>query len=244
MFSPSALKEAIAILPTVPQSGSADEVRAFLRSHLHFNSEGTRTDYAGYIVKRMFPQGSIDAPLLTFASLFEGKRELRDTCFYRFCKSEPLMADAVVDLLLPAIGVGIITREAVRTYLGEKFGPSHKYIPKCAQAIVETLVAANLATSEKQAIAFAYRDILLPSFAFVLHSEFAEPGMYDISKLEESRAVKAMLWNPDRILPSLYELRNQGIISKISEIDNIRQFTTKWKLEEVVQHLANAGGRA
>lgn len=244
MFSPSALKEAVAILPTLPESGSADKARAFLRSRLHFNSEGTRSDYAGYIVKRIFPEGSIDSAMLTFARIYEGRRELRDVCFYRFCKSEPLMADVVVDLLLPSIGVGKISREAIRTFLGERFGPSHKYITKCTQAIVETLTAANLANSEKHSISFAYRDILLPSFAFVIHSEFPEPGMYDISKLEQNRVIRAMLWNPDRVLPSLYELRNQGIISKISEIDNIRQFTTRWALDEVVRQIVQTGGRA
>jgi len=65
--------------------------------------------------------------------------------------------------------------------------------------------------------------------------------MYDIEKVNNNPVIKAMLWNPDKILYSLYELRNQGIISKISEIDNIRQFTTKWNLEEIVQHLAPAG---
>lgn len=243
MFSPSALKEAIAILPTLPESGSADKARAFLRSHLHFNSEGTRSDYAGYIVKRIFPEGSIDSAMLAFAKLYEGRRELRDACFYRFCKSEPLMADVVVDLLLPAIGIGKISREAIKAFLGERFGPSHKYVTKCTQAIVETLTAASLANSEKHSISFAYRDILLPSFTFVIHSEFPEPGMYDISKLEQNRVIQAMLWNPDRVLPSLYELRNQGIISKISEIDNIRQFTTRWTLDEAVRQMVNAGGR-
>lgn len=77
----------------------------------------------------------------------------------------------------------------------------------------------------------------MASLAFVIYSEFPEPGMYDISKIESNRAIRVMLWNPDRILPSLYELRNQGIIAKVSEIDNVRQFTTKWDLAQMVQHL-------
>ena len=46
------------------------------------------------------------------------------------------------------------------------------------------------------------------------------------------------------LLPSLYELRNQGLISKVSEIDNIRQFTTKWTLDELVEHLVAEGMKA
>jgi len=61
--------------------------------------------------------------------------------------------------------------------------------------------------------------------------------MYDLAKLETNQTILAMLWNPDRLLPSLYELRNHGIISKISEIDSMRQFTTKWTLDGVVEYL-------
>ena len=61
--------------------------------------------------------------------------------------------------------------------------------------------------------------------------------MYHTSELQTNHVFQVMLWNPDRIMPSLYELRNQGVISKVSEIDNIRQFTTKWPLDQVVQYL-------
>jgi hypothetical protein len=47
-----------------------------------------------------------------------------------------------------------------------------------------------------------------------------------------------MLWKPDQILPALYELRNRGIIANVSEIDNVRQFTIKWKLDQVVEFIA------
>ena len=58
--------------------------------------------------------------------------------------------------------------------------------------------------------------------------------MYDLDRLENNRQVISMLWNPTKLVPMLYELRNNGLISKISEIDSVRQFTTKWTLDEVV----------
>ncbi len=53
--------------------------------------------------------------------------------------------------------------------------------------------------------------------------------------------IRAMLWNPERLLHALYELRNQGLISKILEIDNIRQFTTKYTLAGVVALMCEGG---
>ena len=37
------------------------------------------------------------------------------------------------------------------------------------------------------------------------HSEFSEPGMYDIALVERNLAMRALLWNPERIVPALYE---------------------------------------
>jgi len=63
--------------------------------------------------------------------------------------------------------------------------------------------------------------------------------MYDIAKMEPSKVIKTILWHPDSI-SSLYELRNLGIIIKVSEIDNVRQFTLKWNLDQVVTYLVKA----
>lgn len=49
-------------------------------------------------------------------------------------------------------------------------------------------------------ISFVYREIPVASFPFVLHSEFPEPAMYGILKLDENRMIRTMLWNPERLL--------------------------------------------
>ena len=147
------------------------------------------------------------------------------------------------DLVLPAIGAGRVERRRVRVYLAERF-PSSNSVLKCIQAFADALGPAGIAKADKTSIHVAYRDILLPSFAFVLHSEFPAPGMYDIAKVEQNRAVRALLWNPDQVLPALYELRNRGVLSKVSEIDSVRQFTTRLTLEHAVEVLVAEGSRA
>jgi DNA repair protein RadC len=148
------------------------------------------------------------------------------------------MFSIIEELLLPAIGTGRLPRSRIRDYLSQRF-PEAKSIKDCSQAIVEACVASNIAKVERTKLAFAYREVSLPSFAFVLHSEFPEPGMYDIEKIAQNQAIRTMLWNPERLLSSLYELRNQGIIAKVSAIDSTRQFTTKWHLEQVVEQFVS-----
>jgi hypothetical protein len=240
MFGKAVLKEAIQILPSLPDSESLDEIRSFLRAKLHFSAEQTRQRYANYITRRMFPEGYADRPLRSFAKAFPDAQELRDVCFYRFLLSEPLEVEIIEDLILPNLGTGQLSRERIRKRLAEKF-PKAKSIVDCGKAIVDALTAGGIVKADRTKISFAYREIPVVSFAFVLHSEFPEPGIYDIRKLDENRMIRAMLWNPERLLHALYELRNQGLISKISEIDNIRQFTTKHTLAGVVEQIVSGG---
>ena len=243
LFGKAVLKEAIALLPDLPNTESIREIRMYLRENLHFSAEETRKRYANYIARRLFPKGYPDSALLSFAKTNRDGQTLRDVCFYRFLKAEPLEIKIVEDLLIPSIGIGRLNRSKIRDYLAERF-PSSASIKDCAKAIVEALGAGGVAKIEKNKISFAYRDVPIDAFSFVLHSEFPEPGMYDISKLETNRTILAMLWNPARILPSLYELRNRGLISKVSEIDNLRQFTTRWSLNQVVERLVGRGNGA
>jgi DNA repair protein RadC len=186
----------------------------------------------------MFPDGYADAAMRSFAKAFPQTQELKEVCFYRFLRSEPLEVEIIERLILPNLGTGRLSRDRVRKYLSERF-PEARSIVDCGKAIVDALAAAGIASADRTKISFAYREIPLKSFAFVLFSEFSEPGMYDIRKLDENRMIRAMLWNPERLLHSLYELRNLGFISKVSEIDNIRQFTTKYTLEGVVEQIVS-----
>lgn len=242
LFGKAVLKEAIKLLPQLPETESLDQVGVFLRNNLHYNAEQTRYRYANYIMQRMFPNGYADQALRVFARKYAGRQELREVCFYRFCKVEPLMLNIVDDLLRPSIGTGRLDRGRLREYLLQRF-PSLKSVNDCGRAIVDALVAGGIAKADRYKLNFAYRDALIPSLAFVIYSEFPEPGMYDLDKVEENAALKAMLWRPDQVIPKLYEMRNQKLLTKISEIDSIRQFTTRWTLDDMVKHLVGGGER-
>lgn len=233
VFSKSLLKETVEFLPLLPDTADVDELREFVRPRFHYSSETTRSRRVNYILKRMFPGGTPDRELIQFARSYAAQQELRDVAFYRFCQSEPLMEKVIDEFFLPSIGAGTVTRAALRAYLKNLF-PESRTLDDCSQAIAEALVTTGIARSNRRSVDFAYREIALPSFAFILHSAFPEPGMYSLASLESHPAVRHMFWNPDRILPSIYELRNRGLISKVSEIDSVRQFTTRYDLAGLV----------
>lgn len=237
LFGKALLKEAIALLPELPDTNDLDQAKAYIRAHLHHSAETTRQRNTTYITRRIFPAGEADLPMREFAKRFPGTQDLRDACFYRFVKTEPLVERVVTECLLPNIGAGRAKRRRLKDYLRELF-PDSRSIDDCVSAMVQAFEAGGIAHADRVKLSFGYRDVPTPAFAFIVHSEFPEPGMYDISILESNRSVRAMLWKPDGIVPALYELRNRGLISKVSEIDNMRQFTTKKRLAEVVERLA------
>lgn len=240
MFGKSMLREGIELLPRLPDTESLDDIRGFLRSNLHFNSLETRIRNAQFIIRRSFPDGFADLALRSFAREFAGRQELRDVCFYRFCKSEALMRDVFIDVILPALGVGQLSRSRLVDYLQDRF-PNSRSSKECAGAIADAMAAGGIGRVTRSCVSFSYREVALASFAFVLHSEFPEPGMYDLSLLENNAAMLPLLWNPDRILPAIYELRNRGVLAKVSEIDSVRQFTTKWALDQLVTAITSEG---
>lgn len=240
LFAKAALKEAIAVLPQLPDTESLDEISQYLRRTLPFSAEQTRSRNAEYIIRRMFPLGYADTALRQFARRHANTQALRDACFYRFLKAEPFMVRVAESLLLPNIGRGHLSRGELADFVAVCY-PSVKRHRDYGLSITDALTAGGVVKADRLQLTFGYRDIPLAAFTFVLHSEFDQPGIYAISKLEASSAIRALLWNPDQLLPALYELRNLGLIAKVSEIDSVRQFTTRWTLDDVVERLEQAG---
>jgi hypothetical protein len=228
------LNEAVELLPKLPETDQFVKINEFIQNNLNFNSQSTRKRYMNYIVTYLFPDKTVDKTLQIFASFYPNSQELRDVCFYRFCGSYPLIYDIFEELLIPNIGTGTVDKSYIKEYLKKRF-PETKDMKSGSAGFFEALTDSQIARAEKKKLYFRYRDISVPSFTFVLHSEFSKPGIYDIGKLEKNRTIRSLLWDPEKILPTLYELRNQGLIAKVSEIDSIRQFTTRYTLEQAIE---------
>lgn len=236
MVSRALLKEVVDLLPSLPDTDDILIVKEYFKNNLRFNSENTRKRYSRYITTYLFPSGHVDRTIREFAIKYPNSQELRDVCFYQFCKEYPLTYDICDDILIPNIGLGMINRSFIREYLKNRF-PKTKDIVSSSRGFFEAFIGAQIVKPNKDTLSFHYREIRSPSFAIIVHNEFSKPGIYDIEKLEQNRAIRSMLWKPEFILTELYELRNQGLISKVSEIDTVRQFTTKYSPNQLVERL-------
>ena len=239
LFAKSLFKESMDILPRLPSDLDMRGLRAWLRENLSFSSQSMRERAGRYVAFHLFPSGSVDRALLGYGRRFDGRQELRDACFYRFCEAEPLMYEVIENLLRPSVlSPEGVTRGQIASFVRDRTGGGEVMVHDCTGAIIKTLTVAGLATSEGKAVHVAMRQAMVASFAFVLSSEFGRAAMYNVDELEQNRAFRAMLWDPLQTMPMLYELRNRGQLSKVSEIDGVRQFTTYGDLASVVEALS------
>ncbi len=235
MVSRSLLKDAAELLPKLPNSDDFVEIKRFIVDNLRYNSEYSRKRYQRYITAYIFPNGVIDKAIKEFSKKAD-ESSIKNVCLYRFCKKYPLIYDLFTELFIPNISQGCISRKKLDAYLQERF-PYSSIGKDGSRGFLEALRDADVISYDKGIINYSYRQVDPISFAFIVHSEFTTPGMYDISLIEKNQVYVPQLWRSDDLLESLYYLRNRGIFAKISEIDTVRQFTTKYSLDEFVMSL-------
>jgi len=112
-------------------------------------------------------------------------------------------------------------------------------VPDISQAIIRTYERFGIGAATRTRLNVSLREGSLAAFGYVLHLEFPEPGMYSFERLFNGPTHRWLLWDQQWMVHQLYVLREAGILSKVSEIDRMRQFTTKYTLDDAVRHLVN-----
>lgn len=235
MIGRGLIKEATDLLPKLPLTDNLSEINAFITNNLKFNSLITRSQCQRYISAYLFPNGVVDRSLLCF-SRKTTSTSLKNVCFYKFCKRYPLTYDLFNELIIPNIARGNISRKKILTYLKERF-PDSGAVPHQTFFFLDAMAGADVASYKLGILSYIHRHVDPISFAYILHSEFPIPGMYDILRIENNQVFTPQLWLGDELLETLYVLRNMKILAKLSEIDDVRQFTTWFSLEEFVAKL-------
>jgi DNA repair protein RadC len=221
-------------LPQAVKCHSVEEFRNYLTDKLRFNSQATRRRTANYIVSRFFPGEVFNTDLPPFAAATEGKPALGDALFYLTCRTEKIVSLVAEEVVFPSLAQGGVSRTRLREYVQAKF-PDSKSADHIGQSIVRTYQFYGVGTANRTRLNVSLREGSLASFAYVLYLEFPEPGMYSFERMFDGPIHKWLLWDQQWVVRQLYRLREAGLLSKVSEIDRLRQFTTKYTLAEAVQ---------
>jgi len=237
IYDKDLVDHALSHLPAAINFQTIDDYRDYLTEKIRFNSQATRRRAAIYLINRYFPGETLHKDLVEFAAKTAGIPALSDALFYLTCRMEPIVASVAEEVVFPALPEGGVARGRILEFVQSKF-PGSKSVPDMSQAIVRTYERFGIGTATRTRLNVSLREGSLTAFGYILHLEFFEPGMYSFERLSSGPMHTWLLWDQQWMVRQLYLLREAGILSKVSEIDRMRQFTTKYALEEAVRHLS------
>lgn len=221
-------KFAVDFLPEAARFSATMSYRDFLYERLPVNAQSTRERYSQYLIKRFFPGEDYPLDLVAFSAATRGSTALLDAVFYLTAIAEPILAMVAVEVVLPALPRGDLSRVQLLNGVEARLQVAPSAIRDTSQAIVRTYARLGVAEATAKELHLRLREGNLDALVFVLHREFPEPGMYDLRRVLEGPAHQFLLWSQDWIRKGLYQLRELGMLAKISEIDTVKQFTTKY----------------
>lgn len=227
-------KHTLQHLPLAVNFHSVEEFRKHLSEKLRFNSQSIRRRAASYIVSRFFPGDTFHADLPLFAAATAGEPSLGEALFYLTCRTEQIVSLVAEEVVFPSLAQGGVSRTRLREYITSKF-PQSKSVEAIGQSIVRSYQIYGIGTSDRTRLKVSLREGSLASFAYILHLEFPDPGMHAFEKMFDGPMHKWLLWDQQWMIRQLYRLRELGLLSKVSEIDRMRQFTTKYPLADAMK---------
>jgi hypothetical protein len=225
-FANDEIANSLSFIPQAAQFESFEAFKAYLRERLPYNSESTRERRTNHILNRFFPGERLDVPLTYYVAHCASQEDLKPAVFYHVLKAEPLAAKVAEELIWPALPIGRVEREAVREfilrYLPDIGASSQK---NALRSLLTTYDLLSVGVQEETTLRFQVHTGTLEGFLYVLTAEFPKPGMYTFEALEDGPMRLWLLWDREWMRRQLYNLRDMGVIAKVSEIDTVRQFT-------------------
>ena len=247
VFVTDLAEQALKLLPEAARFGTIEKYRTFPVENLSYNSVSTRKRNANYLVNRFFPGHHLHHDLTAFAAA-AGDKRLAEVLFYLTARSEKILQLIAEKVVWPALPVGSVARTKIRDFVKTQLLADDP-AKRTTIAIAQCYSRYGIGDVTKTKIGVKVRSGgLIPSgdlasFAYVLHLEFPEPGMQPFEKVLDGPMHKWLLWDRQWMIQQFYRLREEGLLSKVSEIDSMRQFTTKYPLREATEHIVNLIGK-
>lgn len=203
-----------------------ESFESYLVEHLPYNSKSTRIRRARYILSRYLNYPDIKNPLTKVFAESENDNVKKNILFYVIQKQEKIAALFAEEVIWPNLALGFISKSVIEEFVKRYFPEAkEKTIYEVQKSLVNTYKLLEIGDLAGEKLFFSLRNGDLESFLFVLTSEFPQPVTVPFEKLLNGFMHRNMLWHRDWMQNQLYRLRALKIISKISEIDFVKQFT-------------------
>ena len=228
VFANDEIQNALDFLPKAAEFADLDAFHRFLENHLPYNSEATRHRRANIILDRFFPSGQIAIPMTYYSSQVKSTEGIKALVFYHTLNAEPIAEKVAEELIWPALPVGRIDREQLREF-------TLRYLPDLSDSSQKNMLRSifyayqycSVGLVIKETLRFNLRPGNFDSFLYLFTCEYPKPGIYSFESMYNGPLHRWLLWDREWLRRQLYNLRDLNIISKIAEIDAVRQFTVQ-----------------
>jgi len=226
VFANDEIQNALTFIPKAANFNHLDGFQNHLAANLPYNSQATRERRARIIIERLFPGEQLKTPLAYYASQCSSTADLQPVIFYQTLKAEPIAVRVAEELVWPALPIGRIDREQLRKF-------TIGFLPKLSLSSQMNMLRSIFYTYQLCSVGLVVRDSLrfnlragtFESFLYILTNEYPQPGIYTFESLFDGPLHRWLLWDREWIRRQLYNLRDLNVVSKIAEIDSIKQFT-------------------
>lgn len=226
VFANDEVANSLTFLPQAANFQSLENFKKFLYEKLPYNASETRIRRARNILERLYPEGQINTPLTYYAAQCTSKADLQPVVFYHVLKAEAIAAKFAEELIWPALPLGRVERDQVNEFI-LRYLPEVKptSLEKMLESLSHTYALTGVGAIDKKGFRFQLHQGSLEGFLYILTSEFPAPGIYSFDSLYSCPLQLWLLWDREWMRLQLYNLEDFGILSKVSEIDTVRQFT-------------------
>jgi hypothetical protein len=227
---------ALEYLPQIVDFPSIEDYQAFLEQALPYNSFNSRKRYARNLINRYYPTNDLQTSLTELFSYQPATDAIKAALLYETARAEPAVRFVAEEIVWPAVPLGVVTRDQLKQRLQDTFAQvSAATISRMVYSLLNLYTILNDAQSDENTLHIQIHTGSPGAFVYVLAAEFPEPGMYPFESLEGGPMRRWLLWDREWIRRQLYNLRDLGILSKVSEIDAMRQFTLRFRQRDTLR---------
>ncbi len=228
-YSTDLSKIALEFFPRISTYTDLDEFSIYLEANLPYNSGVTRKRYTNYLLGRYFPSRSLDTPLTKLIVSEPDLDTFKAVLFYETVRAEPAVQFIAEQVTWPALPVGHISRGNLKDLVQKRFGEaSDATVKRMTYSLVKLYSTLSVAELRNDFLNFQVRQGTTAAFLYTLVAEYPEPGIYTFEDIEQGPLRYWLLWDREWMRKQLYNLRDMGVVAKVSEIDTYRQFSLQY----------------
>lgn len=228
---------ALKFLPQAVNFQQIDDFQRHLEETLPYNSVNSRKRYARNLLSRYYFANNLDTHLTRLFIWQPAEVTLQAALFYETVSTEPTVRFVAEEIVWPALPVGYVTRQQLRQQMESLFpAVSAATIQRMVYSLLNVYAVFGMGKLDEEKLSVYVHEGDLPAFLYILTAVFPQPGIYSFDTLEQGPMRRWLLWDREWMRRQLYNLRDLGVISKISEIDAMRQFTLPFDQRAALRH--------